>query len=66
MKVVLFVDYFQFPLGTILKRFILYCSKKHSNTDKMTDAEKLPIAIAGIAFITIPFIAGMVALYAAK
>jgi hypothetical protein len=32
----------------------------------MTDAEKLPIAIAGIAVITIPFIAGLIALYAAK
>jgi hypothetical protein len=32
----------------------------------MTDAEKIPIAIAGIAFITLPFIAGMIALYAAK
>jgi hypothetical protein len=32
----------------------------------MTDSEKLPIAIAGIAFITIPFIAGLIALYAAK
>jgi hypothetical protein len=36
------------------------------NTDKMTDTEKLPIAIAGIAFITLPFLAGMIALYAAK
>jgi hypothetical protein len=32
----------------------------------MTDAEKLPIAIAGIAFITLPFIAGLIALYSAK
>ena len=38
----------------------------YRNTDKMTDAEKLPIAIAGIAFITLPFLAGMIALYAAK
>jgi hypothetical protein len=32
----------------------------------MSDAEKLPIALAGIAAITLPFIAGMVALYASK
>jgi len=32
----------------------------------MSDQEKIPIAIAGIAFITIPFIAGLIALYAAK
>jgi hypothetical protein len=32
----------------------------------MSDEEKIPIAIAGIAFITIPFIAGLIALYAAK
>ena len=38
----------------------------HSNTDKMTDEEKLPIAIAGVAFITLPFIAGLIALYAAQ
>jgi hypothetical protein len=37
-----------------------------TNTDKMSDEEKLPIAIAGVAFITIPFIAGLIALYAAK
>ena len=36
------------------------------NTDKMTDEEKLPIAIAGVAFITLPFIAGLIALYAAQ
>jgi hypothetical protein len=32
----------------------------------MSDKEKLPIAIAGIAFIALPFLAGMIALYAAK
>jgi len=37
-----------------------------SNTDKMSDEEKIPIAIAGVAAITIPFIAGLIALYAAK
>ena len=37
-----------------------------TNTDKMTDEEKLPIAIAGIAFICVPFIAGLIALYSAK
>ena len=37
-----------------------------TNTDKMTDQEKLPIAIAGVAFICVPFIAGLIALYSAK
>jgi hypothetical protein len=32
----------------------------------MSDAEKMPLALAGVAFITLPFIAGMIALYAAK
>jgi hypothetical protein len=32
----------------------------------MSDSEKLPIAIAGVAFITLPFIAGLIALYSAK
>jgi hypothetical protein len=32
----------------------------------MSDEEKLPIALAGIAGISIPFILGMVALYAAQ
>lgn len=36
------------------------------NTDKMSDEEKLPIAIAGVAFITLPFIAGLIALFAAR
>jgi len=46
--------------------FASYSSLNHRNTDKMSDAEKLPLAIAGIAFITLPFLAGMIALYAAK
>jgi hypothetical protein len=37
-----------------------------TNTDKMTDEEKLPIAIAGLIGISLPFIAGLIALYAAK
>lgn len=37
-----------------------------TNTDKMSDAEKIPIAIAGLVGISLPFIAGMIALYAAK
>ncbi len=37
-----------------------------TNTDKMTDAEKIPIAIAGLVGISLPFIAGLIALYAAK
>lgn len=36
------------------------------NTDKMTDAEKIPIAIAGVAFITLPFVAGLIALFASQ
>jgi hypothetical protein len=36
------------------------------NTDKMTDQEKIPLAIAGILFITLPFLAGLIALYASK
>jgi len=37
-----------------------------TNTDKMSDEEKLPIALAGLAAISLPFILGMVALYAAQ
>jgi len=37
-----------------------------TNTDKMSDEDKLPIALAGLAFVSLPFIAGMVALYASK
>lgn len=37
-----------------------------TNTDKMTDAEKIPIAIAGLVGISLPFIAGLIALYSAK
>mmetsp|Transcript_14857 Transcript_14857/g.20983 ORF Transcript_14857/g.20983 Transcript_14857/m.20983 type:complete len:98 (+) Transcript_14857:77-370(+) len=37
-----------------------------TNMDKMSDEEKLPIALAGLAFISLPFIAGLIALYAAK
>lgn len=37
-----------------------------SNTDKMTDEEKIPIAIAGLAAVSLPFIAGLIALYAAQ
>ena len=50
------------PMLLIVYYVTLFCS----NTDKMSDAEKLPIALAGIAFITLPFIAGLIALYAAK
>ena len=42
--------------------FLRFCR----NTDKMSDAEKLPIAIAGMVGISLPFILGMAALYAAK
>jgi hypothetical protein len=37
-----------------------------TNTDKMSDEEKIPIAIAGLVGISLPFIAGLIALYAAK
>lgn len=37
-----------------------------TNTDKMSDAEKIPIAIAGLVGISLPFIAGLIALYSAK
>eukprot|EP00532_Pseudo-nitzschia_australis_P007233 CAMPEP_0168168188 /NCGR_PEP_ID=MMETSP0139_2-20121125/2948_1 /TAXON_ID=44445 /ORGANISM="Pseudo-nitzschia australis, Strain 10249 10 AB" /LENGTH=105 /DNA_ID=CAMNT_0008085477 /DNA_START=130 /DNA_END=447 /DNA_ORIENTATION=- len=37
-----------------------------TNTDKMSDEEKIPIALAGLAGISLPFIAGMIALYAAQ
>ena len=36
------------------------------NTDKMSDEEKIPIALAGLAGISLPFIAGLIALYAAQ
>jgi len=47
------------------------CTKRifrsyNRNTDKMTDEEKLPIALAGLAGISFPFILGLIALYAAK
>jgi hypothetical protein len=32
----------------------------------MSDEEKLPIAIAGLVGISLPFVLGMIALYAAK
>jgi hypothetical protein len=34
--------------------------------DKKSDNEKLPVALAGIAFISVPFIAGLIFLYTAK
>ncbi len=37
-----------------------------TNTDKMSDEEKIPIAIAGLIGISLPFIAGLIALYSAK
>eukprot|EP00538_Stauroneis_constricta_P003626 CAMPEP_0119546088 /NCGR_PEP_ID=MMETSP1352-20130426/648_1 /TAXON_ID=265584 /ORGANISM="Stauroneis constricta, Strain CCMP1120" /LENGTH=85 /DNA_ID=CAMNT_0007590751 /DNA_START=185 /DNA_END=442 /DNA_ORIENTATION=+ len=37
-----------------------------TNTDKMSDEEKIPIALAGLAGISLPFILGLIALYAAK
>mmetsp|Transcript_1747 Transcript_1747/g.2514 ORF Transcript_1747/g.2514 Transcript_1747/m.2514 type:complete len:108 (+) Transcript_1747:184-507(+) len=37
-----------------------------TNMDKMSDAEKLPVAIGGFVVICLPFVAGLIALYAAK
>jgi hypothetical protein len=37
-----------------------------TNTDKMSDQEKIPIAIAGLVGISLPFILGLIALYSAK
>ena len=37
-----------------------------TNMDKMSDTEKLPVALAGLFFVSLPFIAGLIALYAAK
>jgi hypothetical protein len=37
-----------------------------SNLDKMSDSEKLPLAIGGLLVISLPFIAGLIALYSAK
>lgn len=37
-----------------------------TNLDKMSDQEKLPIAIGGFLFISLPFVAGLIALYASK
>jgi hypothetical protein len=46
--------------------FKLTLQRNYRNTDKMSDAEKMPLALAGVAVITLPFIAGMIALYASK
>jgi hypothetical protein len=37
-----------------------------SKMDEMSDQEKLPVALAGLAFISLPFIAGLIALYSSK
>ena len=37
-----------------------------TNLDKLSDQEKLPIAIGGFLFISLPFVAGLIALYASK
>lgn len=58
---------FVYSRGT-LTLHLFFARELHacSNTDKMSDAEKLPIAIAGLVFISLPFLAGMIALYASK
>eukprot|EP00571_Detonula_confervacea_P011625 CAMPEP_0172312840 /NCGR_PEP_ID=MMETSP1058-20130122/18634_1 /TAXON_ID=83371 /ORGANISM="Detonula confervacea, Strain CCMP 353" /LENGTH=104 /DNA_ID=CAMNT_0013026395 /DNA_START=60 /DNA_END=374 /DNA_ORIENTATION=- len=37
-----------------------------TNTDKMSDGDKLPIALMGLAGISLPFIFGLIALYSSK
>ena len=37
-----------------------------SKMDEMSDSEKLPIALAGLAGISLPFIFGLIFLYASK
>ena len=37
-----------------------------SKMDEMSDEEKIPIALMGLAGISLPFIAGLIALYSAK
>jgi len=37
-----------------------------SPMDNMSDEEKLPIALGGLAAISLPFIAGLIALYASQ
>lgn len=37
-----------------------------SNLDKMSDSEKIPLALGGLVVISLPFIAGLIALYSAK
>ena len=37
-----------------------------SKLDEMSDQEKLPVALGGLAFISLPFLAVLIALYASK
>mmetsp|Transcript_5642 Transcript_5642/g.8364 ORF Transcript_5642/g.8364 Transcript_5642/m.8364 type:complete len:104 (-) Transcript_5642:256-567(-) len=37
-----------------------------SKLDEMSDGEKIPIALMGLAGVSLPFIAGLIALYASK
>ena len=59
-----------FLLRVYLDLTMIYSLSDHvlhyRNTDKMSDEEKLPIALAGLAGISLPFIFGMIALYAAQ
>lgn len=64
-KISLSVFFFSPRFSTHSSTFIL-SPRFFRNTDKMTDQEKIPIALAGIAFIALPFIAGLIALYSAK
>jgi hypothetical protein len=47
---------------SFLPRSVIY----YRNTDKMSDEEKIPIALIGLAGISLPFIFGLIALYAAQ
>jgi hypothetical protein len=65
----------KFPLRMNYDKSALYADtfasfsliiRYHRNTDKMSDEEKIPIAVAGLVGISLPFILGLIALYAAR
>ena len=51
---------------TLVAHFLQTVFWNNRNTDKMSDEEKIPIALAGLAGISLPFILGLIALYSAK
>ena len=44
----------------------LHLREPKTKDGKMSDEEKIPIALAGLAGISLPFILGLIALYSAK